>query len=172
MTFYEDWRHQMEALVGKECPKCRKALPYMVFSRRQGYEAAICPICWDEIGKVAVDSNEERSEEFCMNKSVATFEDAFDLIVSELRELMIRKQRDYGHENITAFGEFGVLVRLNDKVARLRNLLAKGKKPQNESLEDSWRDIANYAIIALMLRRGIFTLPLAENVKCEERQGK
>ncbi|NPV80722.1 MAG: DUF1599 domain-containing protein [Firmicutes bacterium] len=98
-------------------------------------------------------------------KAPATFEDAFDAIIAELRELMIKKQRDYGHENITAFGEFGVLVRLNDKVARLRNLLSKDKEPQNESIEDSWWDIANYAIIAQMLRRGIFTLPLSEDIQ-------
>lgn len=91
-----------------------------------------------------------------------TFEDSFDEVVLDLRQLIINKQRDYGHRNITDFGEWGVLVRVNDKVARLRHLLGQAE-PRNESLEDTWRDIANYAIIALMLRRGIFTQPLKED---------
>ena len=76
---------------------------------------------------------------------------------------MINKQRDYGHNNILDFGEYGVLVRLNDKVCRLKNLLGNKKEPKNESIDDSWIDTANYAIIAIMLRRGLFTLPLKED---------
>ena len=92
-----------------------------------------------------------------------TFEEAVDEVMGELRELMINKQRDYGHSNITDFGEYGVLVRLNDKVCRLKNLLGNKKEPKNESIDDSWIDTANYAIIAIMLRRGLFTLPLKED---------
>lgn len=95
-----------------------------------------------------------------------TFEEALDEVINELRELMINKQRDYGHRNIMDFGEYGVLVRANDKIARLKNLLGK-KEPKNEALEDSWRDLANYAIIALMLRKGTFTLPLKEDADAD-----
>ena len=73
---------------------------------------------------------------------------------------MLKKQADYGYENILSFGELGVLVRANDKIARLKNLLTKKKDPENESVEDSWRDLLNYSLIALMLRRGSFRLPL------------
>lgn len=100
-------------------------------------------------------------------KKLETFEQAFDKVVADLRKLMISKQRDYGHENITSFGELGVLVRANDKMARLRNLLWGSKEPKNEGVEDTWRDLANYAIIALMLREKIFTLPLKEE-RCQE----
>lgn len=92
----------------------------------------------------------------------ATFEEAVDEVLRELRGILVNKQRDYGHSNITDFGEFGVLVRLNDKVCRLKNLLTKNKEPKNESIDDSWVDTANYAIIAIMLRKGTFTLPLKE----------
>lgn len=91
------------------------------------------------------------------------FEDAIDLLDKEAKEVMVSKQRDYGPGNITAFGEFGVLVRLNDKVERLKNLLCNNKTPCNEAIEDTWLDIENYAKIARMLRRGIFVLPLADN---------
>jgi len=93
----------------------------------------------------------------------ATFEEAVDEVLRELREILIDKQRDYGYSNITDFGESGVLVRLNDKVCRLKNLLTKNKEPKNESIDDSWVDTANYAIIAIMLRKGTFTLPLKED---------
>jgi hypothetical protein len=91
-----------------------------------------------------------------------TFEEATYLTFAKCAELMIAKQHDYGHRNITDFGEFGVLVRLNDKVARLKNLYEKNREPKNESVSDSWADICNYAAISLMLREGIFTLPLSE----------
>jgi len=91
------------------------------------------------------------------------FEEACKEIARELTDLLISKQKDYGHNNITDFGEFGVLVRANDKMARLKNLLKSGAIPRNESIDDSWRDLSNYGIIALMLRRGWFTLPLKED---------
>ena len=90
------------------------------------------------------------------------FEAACRKIASDLAELCISKQRDYGKGNILGFGEFGVLVRLNDKVERLKNLI--GKDPLNESVEDTWRDVAGYAIISLMLIEGCFELPLKEEV--------
>ncbi len=70
--------------------------------------------------------------------------------------LLNRKHKDYSAENITAFGEFGVLVRVNDKICRLKNLLSMGMEPKNESVEDSWLDLANYAIIAQLIRRKIW----------------
>lgn len=92
------------------------------------------------------------------------FEEALDSVLDEMRELMISKQKDYGSKNIMEFGEYGVLVRANDKMARLKNLLQAGKEPNNESVEDSWLDLANYAVIALMVRRGIFDLPTSDSV--------
>jgi hypothetical protein len=93
------------------------------------------------------------------------FEDAAREVARELTDLLIVKQHDYGHSNILDFGEFGVLVRANDKMARLKNLLrcAQNDEPKNENIEDSWSDLANYAIIALMVRRGWFKLPLRED---------
>jgi hypothetical protein len=38
-------------------------------------------------------------------------------------QVLDSKQLDYGSANIADFGEYGVLVRANDKVARLKNLL-------------------------------------------------
>lgn len=91
-----------------------------------------------------------------------TFEEGCRQIADELANLVIEKQKDYGQANILDFGEFGVLVRTNDKIARLKNLYKQGKKPRNEALDDSWKDNAGYSIVALMVRRGWFSLPLEE----------
>ena len=76
-------------------------------------------------------------------------------IALEIAELLDRKRADYGTENIRKFGSHGVLVRVSDKVERLINLSKRNNKPNFESVEDIWRDIAGYAILALIeLREG------------------
>ncbi len=76
-------------------------------------------------------------------------------IALEIAELLDQKRADYGTENIKKFGSHGVLVRVSDKVERLINLSKRSNKPNFESVEDTWRDIAGYAILALIeLREG------------------
>lgn len=76
-------------------------------------------------------------------------------IALEIAELLDQKRADYGTENIKKFGSHGVLVRVSDKVERLINLSKRNNKPNFESVEDTWRDIAGYAILALIeLREG------------------
>lgn len=87
-----------------------------------------------------------------------TFNEACNSVAEEISRLVINKQRDYGHRNILDFGETGILVRVNDKIARLKNL--QGKAAVNEPKEDSWKDLAGYSIVALMLDRGWFELEL------------
>jgi len=79
----------------------------------------------------------------------------FIAIALENAVLMDRKQRDYGPGNIAGFGTFGVVVRMNDKFERIKHLfLNRRKRATNESIRDSFKDISNYAIIALMLDSG------------------
>lgn len=96
-------------------------------------------------------------------KKPDNFRSACVEIASELVDVLISKQHDYGKGNIADFGELGVLVRANDKIERLKNLVKTGNTPSNESVDDSWLDLANYAIIALMLRRGYWELPLKDD---------
>ena len=91
------------------------------------------------------------------------FEESARDIAKEMSELLILKQKDYGPKNITQCpvgAEMGVLVRVYDKLSRLSNLLESGETPNNESLEDTWRDIVGYGLIGLMLHRGEFKLPM------------
>ena len=78
-------------------------------------------------------------------------------IVEELAELLLSKHKDYGPTNISRApgGALnGLRVRIHDKIARINNLIDSGKNPEHESLEDSFKDLANYAIISLMVTRG------------------
>lgn len=111
-------------------------------------------------GWAKCDGYEPEKKAIAKTDKPETFEQALDSVLTELRTLMLLKQKDYGPGNIMSFGELGVLVRANDKLERLKNLNKSGKTPNNESVDDSWKDLSNYGIIALMLRRGIFTLPM------------
>jgi hypothetical protein len=84
---------------------------------------------------------------------------AFDVASTfqELADLLLSKHDDYGPTNISRSpgGPInGLRVRMWDKFARINNLVDSGKGPQHESLEDSFKDMANYAIIGLLVLRG------------------
>lgn len=66
--------------------------------------------------------------------------------------LFAKKQMDYGLGNIAMNGDkklalLGILIRLNDKVQRALNIALNDQNPNNESLEDTGRDITNYGAI-------------------------
>lgn len=70
-----------------------------------------------------------------------------------LAKLLIGKRRDYGQGNIARHGELGIIVRADDKLARLQNLL-KAHTVNHESIEDTWQDLAGYGIIGLLFKKG------------------
>lgn len=70
--------------------------------------------------------------------------------------MFIQKHKDYGKGNILSLEELGIAFRETEKVERLKNLLMKSQDPANESIDDTWTDVAVYAVIALMFRRGWF----------------
>jgi len=74
----------------------------------------------------------------------------------ELGNLLLSKHNDYGPKNISLSpgGPLnGLRVRMWDKLARINNLVDSGATPEHESLEDSFKDMANYAIIGLLVLR-------------------
>lgn len=84
--------------------------------------------------------------------------DAWDS--AQMTNTLARKQHDYGHGNINTFGEFGVLVRLSDKIERYKNLETQDKTAVNEAVEDTLVDMVGYAVIAMMLKDETFQLNL------------
>ena len=83
--------------------------------------------------------------------------------LEQIRQMHIKKGADYGTHtdtfaNVRASEEFGIpgwlgsVMRANDKMARLKAFAVNGKL-ENESVEDSLLDLANYALIGLVLWR-------------------
>lgn len=101
-----------------------------------------------------------------------TFQATFADIFQETFDLLVERQKKYGPENISSQGFYGVFTRLsNDKIERLRRAL-NGKivngvieldpfvDSSDETVEDALLDVANYALIMLALKRGIWGRPL------------
>jgi len=104
----------------------------------------------------------------------------------ELFDIMMKKRQMRGPENITRQGLSGVVSRIaNDKMARverhvrteailkdlralcpqevlqpIEDWIAQSDRGQEDSLIDDLRDIANYAVIAVMLIQEEWELPL------------
>lgn len=84
----------------------------------------------------------------------APFDNAVYRYFEAQAELLLKKHRDYGPTNISRSpgGPLnGLRVRIHDKVARINHLLDSEALPENESLRDSFMDLANYAVIALLV---------------------
>ena len=77
-------------------------------------------------------------------------------ITKDMYELHVKKNNDYGTDNIGALGEKGIYVRIWDKVSRLKELVweSKEQKVKDESINDTLTDLAIYSIIMLIYRSG------------------
>jgi hypothetical protein len=113
-------------------------------------------------------------------EDIPTFEDNFRKIYNEAFELLCEKQARYGNSNIEQLGLHGVISRIgNDKIARARKFM-QGKivdgqvvldpldHGTDESLADTLLDIANYALIAVALQRGLWGAPMERDVEPNE----
>ena len=90
----------------------------------------------------------------------------FKKIQQEQYEVFCKKQMDYGPSNIsmgTGVGEAinkklsttALVVRINDKIQRLLNLVVTNdRKAQNEPIEDAFKDLSVYGIIAQIVKNG------------------
>lgn len=84
----------------------------------------------------------------------AVFPGDFDGICRDLMALHARKNKDYGNAADASYREFGLVsyvIRLNDKMNRLKSLTKPGveQEVKSESIEDTLMDLAAYAIMAI-----------------------
>ena len=87
-------------------------------------------------------------------QNITEFYEVTEKYYGQLHRVLVSKQKDYGPGNIANApgGPLnGLRVRIYDKVSRINNLTENDAKPENESLKDSFLDLANYAIIALLV---------------------
>ena len=75
-------------------------------------------------------------------------------ICAELNDIYESKNADYGDSFSKTFAEYGMvapLLRLEDKLSRLKSLYKKGvQQVKQESVRDTLIDLANYAILTVM----------------------
>lgn len=77
----------------------------------------------------------------------------FKQIANGLTELYERKNADYGNSFSKSYEEFGLtspVIRLSDKVERLKTLSKQEAQVKDESIQDTVMDIAVYAMLTLM----------------------
>ena len=100
-----------------------------------------------------------------LEKHYPTIYNGYKTIMEEQFELFAKKHLDYGMSNISAgtqlasqdeidFALTGLWYRVSDKISRWKNLIITRRASQNEPLTDTYRDIANYGIIAQLVERG------------------
>ena len=90
----------------------------------------------------------------------------FQRLQFEQWALFCKKQMDYGPSNISMgtslvdddekrLSLVGLIVRINDKIQRLINLVVKNnREAQNEPTIDAFKDLACYGIIAQIVKNG------------------
>lgn len=69
----------------------------------------------------------------------------------ELLQTFVDKNADYGNSFESSLEEYGliaVLIRMDDKMGRLRTLIKSEAKVKDESISDTLRDLSNYALMA------------------------
>ncbi|MEM1973518.1 MAG: nucleotide modification associated domain-containing protein [Thermoplasmata archaeon] len=81
--------------------------------------------------------------------------DLLNKIAYPVQELLIKKNSDYGDsyfELRKEFGKVAFLIRLTDKIARLKTL-TKQQAQVEESEEDTIKDIIGYCLLELYYRQ-------------------
>lgn len=84
--------------------------------------------------------------------------DVHKKLLDDMHDLYIKKNADYGnsvHDTYEKYGLVSFLVRMEDKLNRVRNLnkddvKISDVKVKDEKIEDTLMDLANYAILAIM----------------------
>lgn len=91
-------------------------------------------------------------------------------ILMQMHDTYIAKNHDYGDSYASIRKEYptSILVRIADKVSRLKTLLGGAEaKVQNESIDDTLLDLANYCVMELV-ERNIDIQYLKEYQKAQE----
>ncbi|WP_425203766.1 nucleotide modification associated domain-containing protein [Priestia megaterium] len=74
-------------------------------------------------------------------------------IINEIHDTYLRKNADYGNSFGDQYSEYGLLsalIRLDDKMRRLKQLTKQEAQVKDESIRDTVLDLANYAIMTVM----------------------
>lgn len=78
------------------------------------------------------------------------FMEIYKNVVTDMTELCIKKNNDYGSSVLDTYDKFGdisYLTRITDKYNRILNLIDKENEVVDESIIDSAQDMANYLLL-------------------------
>jgi len=101
-----------------------------------------------------------------LEKTYPVMTEEFKRLQREDYELFCQKQSDYGPSNIAMgtnlerkedikLSTTGLVVRINDKVNRLVNLVVRqNREGISETVMDSFQDLTNYSTMARIVRNG------------------
>jgi hypothetical protein len=108
----------------------------------------------EELGDIAAYALHAYSEIANISKSMA---------VNFIFDIIVEKQKMYGPKNIEKFGLRGIIIRLNDKIERLKNLQQHQGPVLFEPIQDTWLDIVGYSVIGIMWIHGWFLLEMKKD---------
>jgi hypothetical protein len=117
----------------------------------EGFVEALVDIAADHLG--------EKNSAELQGPPAAEHLDWLEDLSAEVNALMRERGAKYGPGNIAQFGDYGVLVRLSDKLSRMQHSLEHDHA--DESVEDTWKDVIGYGLIGLAWSRGLW--PGSEN---------
>jgi hypothetical protein len=83
------------------------------------------------------------------------FMNEYEKIVKETMELCKRKNQDYGcsvQDTYEKFGDLSYLTRIADKFNRLCTLITNKEQAVDESIDDTIKDLGNYAFLWMASR--------------------
>jgi hypothetical protein len=112
-----------------------------------------------EILKQSVERTAARVRGQTMRPEPATYEEALADVVRQMQEIVIRRHHRYGM-NLLRHGEYGIIVRIDDKTERIKNMLGQGDDDAEEPREMTWFDVMGYAAQAILIGREQFALPM------------
>lgn len=81
------------------------------------------------------------------------FETKITNVTTDLSDTLIAKNHDYGNsfgDLVKEYGNIAMLIPLNNKIHRLDTLIKSDNQVKDESIEDTLRDLAGYAILSLI----------------------
>lgn len=92
------------------------------------------------------------SKVFHKASTMSSFEFSLDKITSDIVDLLVRKNANYGNSFDRQMDEYGMIaavIRLDDKMSRLRALTKGEQDKVGESVDDTLRHIVGYTLLTL-----------------------
>lgn len=123
-------------------------------------EGSVCVRCNTvgiKQGKICQSCEDDLLESYNVSKEIEPFKESNNVrhlkILDEIHRIYEAKNGDYGDSFSKLYKEYGMLssiIRLSDKLERLKTLRTKTQLVNDESVRDTLIDLCGYAIMTVM----------------------